>query len=102
MWKSQIETVVDLKDGVIPMADIQNPMEAVDVVGLQIFLEPGSWRIRCRCEGEEKGTSVQVTVDYDVLPKTEPPDLLATAGIVLLHLFFCSLGYILFILRIEY
>jgi hypothetical protein len=86
MWKSQVETVVDLKDGVIPLADIQNPMEAVDVVGLQIFLEPGSWRIRCRCEGEEKGTSVQVTVDYDVLPKTEPPDLLATAGIVLLQL----------------
>jgi hypothetical protein len=85
MWKSRIETVVGLKDGVIPLADIQAPMEAIDVGALQISLEPGAWRIRCRCDGQEKGTSVQVTADYDVLPKAEPPDLLATAGIVLLQ-----------------
>ena len=80
VWNKQTEDVVDLREGVVPLADIVEPMEAVDFGELQIFLGPGSWRVRCRCEGKERGTSHQMTVDYDVLERTEPPELLATAG----------------------
>jgi hypothetical protein len=80
VWNRHTEDVVDLAEGVIPLADISNPMEAVDFGELQIFLQPGAWRVRCRCEGKDTGTSHQMTVDYDVLEKTDPPELLATAG----------------------
>jgi hypothetical protein len=74
--------VVGLKDGVLPLADIGNPKEVVDVGEVLITLGPGKWRLRCRCEGNDlTGTSTQSTMDYDVLERTTPPDLLATAGI---------------------
>ncbi len=75
--------VVGLPTGAFPLADLSNPMEAVDVGEVSITLGPGKWRVRCRCEGDDlTGTSdYPSTVDYDVLERTTPPELLATAGI---------------------
>ena len=86
IWRGATEDVVNLKEGVIPFDDVLNPREAVKrggVLGeLEISLGPGSWRVRCRCEGEETGSSSLsiATVDYDIVPRTEVPDTFVSAG----------------------
>ena len=81
--------MIDLKEGVIPFDDILKPRETFKLGGvpgeLEIFLGPGSWRIRCRCGTEETGTSSLsiATADYDITPRTEAPDTIVSAGTVL-------------------
>jgi len=80
IWHGEEEDVIGVPEGVRPVRDIVDPMEAIDVGSLQIKLEPGTWRVRCRAEGITKGTSPEVTVDYDVLELTKPPDLFENDG----------------------
>ena len=80
VWRGEIEDVLDVPEGIRPVQDILDPMEAIDVGTMQITLGPGSWRVRCRAEGGVKGTSPEITVDYDVLELTEPPQLFEKGG----------------------
>jgi hypothetical protein len=79
-WDDDVEDIVDIKDGEVPLPDMINPWEQIKNGRMTAILQPGKWRVRCRCEGEFKGTSKPVTVDYNVLERTDTPDLFAYGG----------------------
>lgn len=83
VWDGDKEDVINLPTGTTPLQDMYDPMEAIDVGSLQIFLRPGEWRVRCRCEGEFKGTSKDITVDYVVLKRADPPEIFTNGGLCL-------------------
>jgi len=50
-----------------------DPQETVTVGPQTLVLGVGQWRVRCRAEGANTGTSYEVSVDYDVAARPPPP-----------------------------
>ena len=90
VWQGELEEIVNTSEDFQPFLDWEGVRQATGVGNLKISLGAGHWRLRCRAEGTSTGTSGEATVDYDVLPQTEPPQLFETGGMLTFCLCVCQ------------